>query len=494
MKKNTLSSILGRFTAKQAASTRLYVVVQPGALFFSSSVVSELPSHLALNDKPWQQVLLDTLRGCAVANVMVDVVLHSSLYKTYQIDKPNIPEEELRQALPFLLKDLLSERISDVVLDYLPLSVNNKLQVYVADKAMISQLYQSLKTVSIELGRVLVEDEVWGHSAGELNHFLLLQRSQHGPFRVCAFVDAQNAFQRTMRGITPPLTGVASSILQLDGIALELQRSIDYLSSQLRSASLHKMLICCDEESQQEIVDALNERLSVKVALLSEQSLADEQPLPTDQVLSSGDILLRTCENLQQAEINLFPQELKPKKELFTLATVVSVWAVSAAILVAVTANLYYQQSGYQQQLLQAQRHQSELQQQVKQLQQQLAQHKPTAAKEAAIARLQLEIDANRRALEAVARFDKSQQVGYSPVMRSLANLGRSDISLTRIRLDSQTLDLTGLAQNPEAIPNWVNQFSTELSLVGRTFEQLKIGRNEQEVVTFELYTQRESE
>ncbi|NVD07593.1 MSHA biogenesis protein MshI [Vibrio sp. JPW-9-11-11] len=480
--------MIARFTGKESSATRLSVVVQPRALFFSSSTQYELPSHLALNDQPWQQVLLEALREYSVVNAKVDIVLHSSLYKTYQIDKPNVPEEELKQALPFLLKDLLSERISDVVLDYLPLSANNKLQVYVVERALISQLYQSLKALSVELERVLVEDEIWGHSAGELQNFLLLQRSQHGPFRVCAFVDAQNAFQRTMRGVTPPLTGVASSILQLDGIALELQRSIDYLSSQLRSTALHKMLICCDEESQQEIVDALNERLSVKVDLLFEPSDSSDPPL------LSGETLLQVCENLNHADINLFPQELKPKKEYFTLTSVIGVWGVAAGLLLAMSAHFYYQQSGYQQQLSESQRHQSELQQQVKRLQQQLAQHKPTAAKEAAVARLQLEIDANQRALEAVARFDKTQQVGYSPVMRSLANLGRSDISLTRIRLNAERLDLTGLAQNPQAIPNWVNQFNSELSLVGRTFEQLKIGRNDQEVVTFELYTQREDD
>ncbi|MBF4290777.1 MSHA biogenesis protein MshI, partial [Vibrio anguillarum] len=111
----------------------------------------------------------------------------------------------------------------------------------------------------LELGKVIPEDEVWARSAGDLEHFLLLQRSKNSSFKFDAFVDQKCCFQRTMRGVVSPITGVASSVLQLDGLALELQRSIDYLSSQLKGASLHQLKVLCDGEAQQELVDALNE-------------------------------------------------------------------------------------------------------------------------------------------------------------------------------------------------------------------------------------------
>jgi len=54
-------------------------------------------------------------------------------------------------------------------------------------------------------------------------------------------------------------------------------------------------------------------------------------------------------------------------------------------------------------------------------------------------------------------------------------------------------LDLNGYARTASVVPNWVNQFKSELNLVGRSFEKLKIGRNDQDVITFELRTRRES-
>ncbi|MFM2591047.1 MSHA biogenesis protein MshI [Vibrio sp. TBV020] len=477
-----IQSLIGKFKNSKQAATRLGVVVQPSALFFSSVAGTELPQKIQFENLPWQEALIKALKDNNVSDVALDIVLHSNLYQTYQIEKPSVPDEELSSALPFLLKDLISERVTDIVADSAPLPLSTKRQVYVVSRALVIGLYEALNKLGIDLRQVLVEDEVWGHTAGELSNFLLLQRSKQGQFRVSAFVDKQCAFQRTIRGVTPPLTGVASSVLQLDGIALELQRSIDYLSSQLRGTSLHQMQVCCDEEAQQEIVQALSERLSVKVGALS------------DGEQESGLVLATILEGIQDAQVNLFPADLKPKKDHFTLQNVVVGWGVVATLLMLFAAYAHYQKSqlGQELQLIKAQ--ETEFKQQVASLNERLSKHKQTPAKVAAVARLKLEIEAKRNSLDAVGEFDESQQQGYSGVMRSLAELGRDDISLSSISINATTLDLQGLAREAKAIPNWVNQFKHEINLVGRSFEKLKIGRNDQGIITFELKTKQEKE
>lgn len=475
-----IQSLISKYKRSTKTAKQLSVVVQPSALYFSSLPDVDLATSVKYQGAAWHEALLQALHEANVSEVSLDVVLNSNLYQTYQIEKPNVPENELAGALPFLLKDLISERVTDIVADAVALPNSSKLQVYVFSRTSVSNLYHGLKSLNIELARVLVEDEVWGRSSSHSN-FLLLQRSRQSQFKVSAFVDSQCAFQRTIRGIASPLTGVASSILQLDGIALELQRSIDYLSSQLRSVSLHQMQICCDDEDQQQIVDALSETLSVKVSLLS------------DEGRSSGELLVQTALNLENEQINLFPDELKTKKNHFTLTNVVLGWAALCALLMLSFAGLSYQKSQLNQELQLYRSQVTEFEKQSASLSQRLSQHKPTPAKVAAVARLKLEIEAKRNSLKAVSEFDETQQVGYSGVMRSLAVLGRDDISLSEISIDATTLDLVGLARNPQAIPNWVSQFKSQLDLVGRSFEKLKIGRNEQGIVTFELKTVEES-
>lgn len=476
-----IQSLIGKFKHSKQTATQACVVVQPTALFFSSLPSIELPQKIQFENVAWQEALIKALRDNSVSDIKLDVVLPSNLYQTYQIEQPNIPDEELSSALPFLIKDIISERVTDIIADSSPLPMGSKRQVYVVSRSLIAGLYEALNKVNVELGRVLVEDEVWGQSA-EAESFLLLQRSKQGQFRICAFVQKQCAFQRMIRGVTPPLTGVASSILQLDGMALELQRSIDYLSSQLRGTSLHQMQICCDEEDQQEIVQALGERLSVKVAALSQSGE------------ESGAVLARCVGELESPQINLFPADLKPKADHFVLKNVVAGWGAVTALLLMSAGYFHYQQSQLEQQLQLLKAQEAEFKQQVASLSERLGKHKQTPAKVAAVARLKLEIEAKKNSLNAVGEFDESQQMGYSGIMRSLAELGRNDISLSAISINATTLDLKGVAREAKSIPNWVNQFKNEINLVGRSFETLQIGRNDDNIITFELKTKREAE
>ena len=154
---------------------------------------------------------------------------------------------------------------------------------------------------------------------------------------------------------------------------------------------------------------------------------------------------------------------------------------------------LYFQHTQLNNELQHYAKQQQQAEQKLAELNKRLAKHKPSAAKIAAVERLKADIQGTRASLKAVAEFDQSQQMGYSGVMKALAKLGRQDISLSSIFIDANIMDLQGLAREPKAIPNWVSQFQSDINLVGRTFEQLRIGRNDQDIVTFELITQREN-
>ncbi|MCA2441905.1 MSHA biogenesis protein MshI, partial [Vibrio alginolyticus] len=123
-----------------------------------------------------------------------------------------------------------------------------------------------------------------------------------------------------------------------------------------------------------------------------------------------------------------------------------------------------------------------------------LRKHQPDPNKLAAKARLEREVKAKRDSLKAVGKYDDSQRTGYSGVMQSLAKLGNQEISLSEIRINNNILDLKGLAKAPSSVPSWVSQFKNEISLVGRTFDDVKIGRNEKDIVTFELKTREDKD
>ncbi|OXX36232.1 MSHA biogenesis protein MshI [Vibrio sp. V09_P4A23P171] len=475
-----LQSLIDKLKPSKATLRQLFVVVRPDALYFSALDDATLPAEIPLDGATWQQVLFHALKPLNIKGTVINLVLHAHFYQTYQIEKPQLPKEEWSVALPFLLKDLVTEKVTDIIADAFPLPADNKIQAYVVSKRTVLEVASQLSAMGLELGKVIPEDEVWARSAGDLEHFLLLQRSKNSSFKFDAFVDQKCCFQRTMRGVVSPITGVASSVLQLDGLALELQRSIDYLSSQLKGASLHQLKVLCDEEAQQELVDALNERLNVKVSLLDER-------LP-----SSAHLLVEQVTRIDDSMLNLYPAHLKPKKEYFSLSMVCAIWGIVALVMLLAYASYQWQNSQLKQQLQAKQAQNQVLAAELETTKQKVDKHKPSVEKIAAIERLKQQIKGKQATLDSINEFDQSQQVGYSGVMRSLATLSRDDISLTTITIHHEQLDLQGLAREAKDIPNWLSQFKSELNLVGRSFEKLKIARNEQGILIFELKTKAE--
>jgi MSHA biogenesis protein MshI len=475
-------AILDKIKPTNNKGSSQVVLLGNDAIYISSTEQEHQVTSIPVVNGDWESALKKSLNSEAFTSNSLQLIVCANYYQTFQIDKPDIPESEWSVALPFLLKDLVSERVTEITASAVALPTSNKLQVYVLPKKLLDKLLNITHSAQVELSGVAPEDEIWGYSAGELSNFILLQRSANSHFKLGAFVENTVCFQRTIRSVVPPLTGVASSALQLDGLALELQRSIDYLSSQIKGTQLHQLKICCDEENEAELQGVLNNTLSSTVSLLVEGERENSESL-----------LVKLAVEKTVFNVNLYPEHLKPKKEYFTLTNVVASWGLVCVLLLGGYFVMQYQASNLDKALTALQHDSSQLNKQVNQLNSKLTQHKPSPEKVAAVARLKRETQAKKEALKAVGQYDESQQVGYSGVMNSLAKLGRNDISLSHIYMTHDTLDLSGFARNANVVPNWIGQFKSELNLVGRAFEKLKIGRNDQDVVTFELSTRRES-
>ncbi|WP_070963211.1 hypothetical protein [Vibrio sonorensis] len=476
-----VQTLLNKFKSNKKAANRIVAVIQPKAVYFYSDNDLNLEQSLPIGNRSWQETLVEALSHISAGSAELDLVLDHDSYQIFQIEKPNLPEEEWPSALPFLLKDLITEKVTDIVAQAVALPTGNKIQAFVTSKKMILDLVAKLTGLHISLNRILVEDEVWGYCSKDFPNFLMLQRGTGGAFKISAYVNQVNVFQRSIRGVVPPLTGAAAMALQIDSMALELQRSIDYLSSQYRSTPIHHLLVCCDEEEQKELAELLGQSISVSVVALDEASRL------------SGEILAEISATVAPF-IDLYPEELKPVTEVITLPRVVSVWALVAVVFTATSLYLGNQATNLHNELTGVSGVRARLTAEKEALSAQLRQHQPSPEKVAAIERLKKRIQEMESTLETVDEIEGNQAFGYSGVMMALAELSRDDISLNYIAVEQDLLDLKGLASEARAVPNWVNQFKQELNLVGRTFDKLTLGTDDKERVTFELLTRKEEE
>ncbi|BCL68504.1 MSHA biogenesis protein MshI [Vibrio nigripulchritudo] len=475
---NKMVSLLERLKGKSSSAKKVSVSLLEDAVYCSIDSQTEL---FPIKDRSWEQTLAKVLSDEKYTHSEVVITLGAHHYQTYQIERPEIPEEEWSVALPFLLKDLIAERVTDIVADGIPLPNSSKIQTYVLSKRVLTPLLAILEKSQITLDRILPEDEVWGQANEHAEDFLLLHQSAHSSFKINAYVTRDICFHRTIRGVSAPLTGAQASSLQIDGLALEMQRSIDYLSSQIKQAQFHKLFICCDDEIDEELTTALEERLSVKVGTLM------------DGDVRCGEVLTKYALR-SDYRINLYPEHLKPKVELFTLPVVAASWLIVALVMFGYYGFIEYQIQQEKAQIAQLSSQSTTLKAQLTELQTMLGEHKPSPNKLAAVQRIEAEIRAKEASLNAVGQFDNQKQVGYSGIMSALSRLDRNDISLSQISINKNTLNVSGLARTPSAVPGWIKQFRNELDLVGRSFEQLNIGRNEDDIVTFELQAKRGGE
>lgn len=475
-----VSSLLNKLQSKRNTTEHAYLVVQPDAIYFHTSDEKVEDQHFSLSGQSWESVLDAALSSLSFVGADITLVLSMQHYQTYQLDKPELPREEWSVGLPFLLKDLVTEKITEIVADAVELPNGNKIQAYVIQRSLLNTFLALFAKHSLTLTNIVPESEVWGHIEPDTPHFLLLQRSENDHFKVSAYVEHGATFQRAIRSVVTPLTGVASSGLQLDGLALELQRSVDYLSSQLKTVQINQLLICCDGEDESELTEELKARLNVKVA-----------PAISGSRGNSGEVLAAIASRLTDSRVNLYPAHLQPKKEHFTLTNVAIAWGG----LIVVMAGLYgfnmFQIAQIDKQLVASNSESNQLKSELTTLQEKLALHTPSAVKIDSIERMKSDLKMKRESLNTIAQFDDSLQVGYSSLMSSLATLGRNDVSISSITIDGDSIALSGLASAPHVVPNWIKQFKNEPSLIGRKFKEMNIGRNDDDVVTFDLTSKR---
>ncbi|PSV43909.1 PilN domain-containing protein [Photobacterium indicum] len=431
----------------------------------------------------WADAIKSLLEKHDLSGCKLKLVLGHGLYQSLLIEKPDIPRAELPTALPFLVKDLVNESPMDLVADGFPAPLKDRLQVFVANRKHIEQLIKICADANGELIAVSAEEIVWGQfTSSSLSQLILHRRSSAG-LQLTAFKQQTLCFQRQLRGFTDPLIGSESDALQLDNLALELQRSLDFLSAQLRDNPINQLVISCDGEDDALLAQELSQRLSVSVSAIA--------PAYSTLTTNAARVAWAALNQLDGSGINLYSDALKPQRNYLTLPNVIASWAIIVVVMATLTG--WYQWKNYvvkeklavEQALLTAKRTELDRAKAA------LAKHVPSPLKVELAGSLEQDLAAKQATLKAIENHDDSLKVGYAGMLKQLSDAASGDISVNRIRATGKALDLEGLARSPDAVPGWLKAFKQYPSLSERRFQLLSLGRNEKNIVTFRLLADR---
>ncbi|MCL1050056.1 MSHA biogenesis protein MshI [Shewanella abyssi] len=170
----------------------------------------------------------------------IQIVLSAEFYQVMQVDRPNVEAEEMNAALLWSVKDLVSQPVTDIHLDYFESSkqTTNKLSVVVAEKKQLTNLLLAVRATGNETCGVTIEEMAVTNLFNDSQARLLLSHRTGGELLLAVVKNGELFMQRRVRGFLQ-LDSIAADDLAFghaDNLSLEIQRSMDFFESQLREA------------------------------------------------------------------------------------------------------------------------------------------------------------------------------------------------------------------------------------------------------------------
>lgn len=177
--------------------------------------------------------------------------------------------------------------------------------------------------------------------------------------------------------------------------------------------------------------------------------------------------------------VNLYPQEMRPRRQLLTLAQVVGA-ALLTLLLVMLNATYVRWQATealVAQQTVQTRNPQ--LRQAVTAAQQRLDERRADPALTAELEQLSSDLRSQERLLQWVEQFASEGTEGFSPVLAGLARQAVDGVWLTALEIDrnNNNLALTGLTRDARLVPLFLEQLRRESAFAGRRFRQFELAR-----------------
>lgn len=215
----------------------------------------------------------------------VTIVLDESCYQQTQIDKPSVPDTEVRAALPWAVKDLIAIAPENMQVDYFDMpdtSSAKRITAVATEKKWLSdwvnffseQLKGEVKSVQVEelaVLNLLQHEEV---------PVLLLWQKPNKEAEVLLVHQQALYLSRNLRG-TSGLDHMRGELLAgvVDNISLEVQRALDYFESNLRQPPVRKIYLMLESESIGLIRELMAANLAAEVQVF-EHPQQDVMKLP----------------------------------------------------------------------------------------------------------------------------------------------------------------------------------------------------------------------
>ncbi len=204
------------------------------------------------------------------------ISLSHHFYQMLLVDVPNVPDEELREAVKWRVKDLITQPVEKMVVDVFRLPADayrgrmNMLYVALIEKALVAPLVQACDENELPLCGVGIAELALAQITRQLADMenrslaMLFLTGNNGSINL-----VENGYLYLTRTLEMQAMGGYSGNLDFnqdptDNLALDIQRSLDYYESQLGKTGVSRVYMVSESIEQLHWCEALSSRLPIK--------------------------------------------------------------------------------------------------------------------------------------------------------------------------------------------------------------------------------------
>jgi len=229
-------------------------------------------------------------KGMKVGDCQFSTLLAPGEYQLLQVEAPNVPEDELKAAVRWSVKDMLSYHVDDAALDVLRIpgnqnAVDRKKSIYVvtASNDLIRRRTELFERAHINLRVIDIPEMAQRNIAALYEHegraLALLAFDESGGLLTFTG-DGELYLARRIEISVGQLQDANESLRQqhFDRLELELQRSIDHFDRQFNHLPVRRLLVSVPENVG--LVESLSSSLELPVERLALSEAMDISAVP----------------------------------------------------------------------------------------------------------------------------------------------------------------------------------------------------------------------
>ncbi len=217
-------------------------------------------------------VLLQRYEKFTTKQQALQVVLGTDLTEEVSVDKPDLADSEIAAALQWTLKDLVKTPAADIIADFydpaIHASGSKKIQVVVASRLFLQPLLDVLHAAQFDIKGIVNATLAFSRWFNPDEKLVLLTQSFRNINQLHIIANNQLVISRDLNRIQPLTTISIDDTSELEVLALEVQRSLDYYTGQLRQAPLNEICVATAHPQAADIIAILGAQLGLSNSVL----------------------------------------------------------------------------------------------------------------------------------------------------------------------------------------------------------------------------------